>query len=348
MENHSSKPDLDGAGALLARAAAAERRAGRRLGTIALDLAAADEDRLDDETRATMRAMLSRLIGAVAADLGHYARRQLPPAAEDRETLVDRLVGAGVLDEPLLAELLLRANEARIADRLAIEQPGDSGRSGLLPRLANSPDRLAAAASGALMAAEARRRGAGADAGRDDLPAELQHRLVWWTAAALRPADGSVALDAALADAAQRVLAAHDEGARMEAVAQRLAMALDDSPDDLSGILEEALADRRMALVAALIAHRLGIDLTLARTMLAEPDGDRLLLALRALDIPHETLARIAVALADADRRRSMTAVPDVVEAVMSVSPDEARGALATLRLPAGYRAALAALERAH
>jgi hypothetical protein len=261
--------------------------------------------------------------------------------------LVDRLIGAGVLDDALTGELLLRASETRIAGRLAIEQPGESGRSALLPRLANSPDRLAAAAAGALMAAEARRRGDGAEAGRDDLPAELQHRLVWWTAAALRPATGAAAIDAALVDAAQRVLAAHDEGARVEAAAQRLAMALDDSPDDLAGLFEEALADRRLALAAALAAHRLGIDLTIARTMLVEPDGDRLLLALRALDLPHATLARIVVALAEADRRRNMAGVPDAIEAVMSLSTDDARAALAALRLPAGYRAALAALERA-
>jgi hypothetical protein len=346
VDTHDLQPGQHGAGILLARAAAAERRAGQRLRTIAFDLTARDADRLDDEARASLRAMLARLIAAVAADLGHYARRLLPSTAEaGRDDLADRLIRAGLLDDPLLAELTLRATEMRIGTNLAIEQPGEPGRAGLLPRLANSPDRLAAAAAGALMAAEARRLGDGPEAGRDDLPADLQHRLVWWVAAALRPASASAALDGALADAAQRVLAAHDEGARVEAAAERLAMALADAPD-IADLIEAALADRRPALVAALVAHELGIDLAVARTMLVEPEGDRLLLALRALDLPHGTIARIAVALAEADRRRDVAGVADALDAVTSLSREEARAALATFRLPPDFRAALAALER--
>lgn len=347
VESHDPAPGQHGAGILLARAAAAERDGGRRLRAIAFDLSLRDADRLDDETRAGLRAMLTRLVAAVAADLGHYARRLLPaPPEAGHDALTDRLIRAGLLDDALLAELALRADEARITANLAIEQPGEPGRAGLLPRLANSPDRLAAAAAGALMAAEARRQGDGPGAGRDDLPADLQHRLVWWVAAALRPETAGAALDVALTDAAQRVLAAHDEGARVEAAAERLAMALADAPDE-ADLIEAALADRRPVLVAALVAHGLGIDATAARTMLVEPEGDRLLLALRALDLPRATIARIAVALAEADRRRDAAAVADALDAAMALSCDEARAALAALRFPTDYRAALAALERA-
>ena len=66
------------AGALIARAAAASRRAHTWLRAAANDLATPDAARLDDEARTAIRADLDRLIGAVDAELRHYAGR---PAA---------------------------------------------------------------------------------------------------------------------------------------------------------------------------------------------------------------------------------------------------------------------------
>jgi len=337
----------DGADALLRRAAKADARAARRLVAAATELATPDDARLDDELRAAIAAMLARLVEAIEADLRHYAGRAAVLASSAAPS-ADRLVRAGLFDDSaLVAELVARALGDLIAARLPASPSDDAERPSLLPRLASAPDRVVANAANALMAAEARRRGPGPDTGRDDLAAELHHRLVWWVAAGLRPERASAAVDAALTDAARRVLAAHDEGARIEAAAQRLAAALDPAEDAIGAMIEEALADRRVALAVALLAHGLAIEPALSREILLDPDADRLLLALRALDVPHETIAAIGLALCEADRRRDPEVLVASLDAVMAMPVEIARDAVARLRLPADYRAALRALELA-
>ncbi|PMZ61591.1 hypothetical protein C1X97_30525, partial [Pseudomonas sp. FW306-2-11AA] len=119
-----------------------------------------------------------------------------------------------------------------------------------------------------VLAAESRRR-LPASLGQfrsTDLPAELHHRLVWWVAAALRDqfTDRAGAalptLDRALVDAASRNIALHDEGERLEAAALRLACALDPRGHELSTLLADSLADRRVSLFIALLGRALALD----------------------------------------------------------------------------------------
>src|SRR6185436_511290 len=66
--------------------------------------------------------------------------------------------------------------------------------------------------------------------GRVELPAELQHRLVWIVAAALRQYivqhHQVGAVDGAIEEAAGSIIAGYDEGATFEALAMRLALRL--------------------------------------------------------------------------------------------------------------------------
>ena len=66
--------------------------------------------------------------------------------------------------------------------------------------------------------------------GRVELPAELQHKLVWMVAAALRhyivQQHQVAAVDAAIEETASALIAAYDEGATLEARAVRLARRL--------------------------------------------------------------------------------------------------------------------------
>ena len=66
--------------------------------------------------------------------------------------------------------------------------------------------------------------------GHVELPAELQHKLVWLVAAALRhyivQQHGLGAVDGVIEEAAGALIAAHDEGAILEAAATRLAQRL--------------------------------------------------------------------------------------------------------------------------
>src|SRR3954451_8034053 len=93
------------------------RKAGRgRLATVRADFFLNTAERLTEQERALMTAMLHCLIGDVADDL-----RAILPAGwaaandESNAALIDRLMVAELLDEPELMLLLLRrAEEERV------------------------------------------------------------------------------------------------------------------------------------------------------------------------------------------------------------------------------------------
>ena len=139
-----------------------------------------------------------------------------------------------------MAELMARVRQELLARRCRSHAPDDPERPSLINRFVQHPDRVVAAGAMAVLIAESRRRGV-PECGtftRTDLPAELHHRLVWWVAAALRERVARrrrcvAALDRALSDAAQRSLAAYDEGDRLEAAAMRFAAAIDAQAHEL-------------------------------------------------------------------------------------------------------------------
>lgn len=77
-----------------------------------------------------------------------------------------------------------------------------------------------------------------------------------------------------------------------------------------------------------------------------EPEGDRLWLALRAAALGRPTIARIALALADADPRRDIDSFADDLDAIAAVPVEGARSALAPLTLHHDLRMAIDALAR--
>lgn len=355
----SAGPDLNARAdwtpdALAARAARAGLRAEADLRAAIDDLFLPDAARLDDRLRGTLTATLRALVATLEAGLRRHAARLLAARGDEAraEALLTtdslvwaRLTRAGVLRDPeLMGELVARARQDLIADALPLAI-GTPDAPSLIVRLAAAPDAVVARAANAVLAADGRRRSAqelGApEAG--DLPAELQHRLIWWVAAAIRDGDDA-AIDPVLVEAAERQLAAHDEGDRPEAAAYRLAAAIDARPDERAALLVEALGDRRLGLFVALIAHGVPLPHEQARAIVLEPAGDRLWLALRALALGREAIARIALALADADPARDIEAVADQLDAIAAIAPDQARASLAPLALHRDYRAAIRAI----
>lgn len=345
----------DGAQALLARAAAADFAAPGMLGTAIDDFLLPEDGRLDERTRAALGQLLAALVELVETEIRGHGVRVL--RAQGEAALADALAdGAGVAgilhdsgllrDRELMGELIARVRLDLLASAVPAQAQDDPDRPSLLSRFAQHPDRLLAQGAAAVLAAESRRRG-GPDAAsptRTDLPAELHHKLVWRVAAALRGSGTAPALDRALADAAQRSLAAHDEGERAEAAAMRLAVAIDARPDELAELLTESFGDRRVVLFAALLAHALRIDFDVVRDMILDSASAHLWIALRAVDLDRAAVARLGVALSAADPRRDVEAFADQLDAIMSVAPAQAQEALASLRLPAAYRAAILAL----
>ncbi len=349
-----------GASQLLARGAADDVRADRRIVAAIDDFFVDDHARLDDRARAALAEVLDGLTDAIETELRQHAGRLL--IGRDEPELANRLVGdpacvhqalarAGLLrDGELMRELLARVRQEILGEALTPVAPDNPDTPSFVARLVGHPDGIVAAAATALLTADARRRAAiepGA-APRSDLPAELHHRLVWWAAAAIRLAmPPTAALDKALTEAALRSLAAHDEGDRLEAAAMRLAAALGAQPHELPQFLIDALGDRRVALFVALLAHALGFSYGLARDIVLDPVADRLWLVLRAVALDRASIASIGLALCEADPRRDIEGFADQLDAIMAVSPDDARTALAALSLHPDFREALLLLAKA-
>ena len=328
------------------RAALARARADARLSGAIDDLFIPDDARLDEQTRIALARLLDGTVSAIEIELRRQAARLLAArggtvAAEALLTgggASHRLIGAGLLrDEALVEALIARVQHDLVAAALPVTVTGPDDAS-LLVRLAAVPDRVVATAARALLVADSR--------GGLALPAEVQHRLVWWVAAAIRPASPEPDADRAIAEAAVRSLGAHDEGESGEAVAMRLAAAIDARPEELAPLLLEALGDRRLSLFLAVLAQALGLDFAQAQALVLEPEGERLWLALRAAQLDRATVARIALALSDADPRRDIEAFADELDRIAAVEPGEARLALAPETLNRDFRAAIRALAR--
>lgn len=354
-----------GVNELLARAAASPSAARDDL-TIAIDdFFLPDHARLDERTRAALAALLQALVETFEGELRGRAARLLNARGEGTlsdalldpgDSVLPRLARAGLLrDRELMGELIARVRQDALAGALPMAAPEEPDRPSLINRYVQHPDRVLAAAAMAVLVAENRRR-TGLESGplqHSDLPAELHHRLLWWVAAALRErvasiaADGLGKLDRALSDAALRSLTAYDEGERLEAAALRFAAAIDPQPLEVPQMLVEALGDRQLVLFIALVAHAVGVDYAIVRDMVLDPAGDRLWVALRAIDVPRQAIAQIGFALGEADPRRDLEGFADRIGTIAAVEPGAARDALAALRLDPAYRAALAALERA-
>ena len=304
--------------------------------------------------------MTASLCDLVDNDLRQFAARLLvsrglPERAlalsEAKPQAFAALRDAGVLGDPdFMRAMVGRTGMALLADRLPVVA-GTSDRPSLLARLAEHRDGVVAAAAGALLAADARRRDAiDGPAPRNDIAAERQHQLVWWVAAVLHRAfgdgDDGATFDSALTESAERALAVHDEGERSEAAAMRLVAMLAPQPNERGALLAEALADARPGLFVALLAQAAGIDPDVVRDVLLDPDDDRLWLMLRAAAVERDAIARIGVALGEAMAGRDVESFADRIDAIMAVTPAAAEAALRPLRQRGELRAACDRLGR--
>lgn len=346
----------DGAARLLARAAAAGARAHAHLGAAIRDVSLSADVRIDDRRRAAVGASFAALVATVEGELREHGARLLRGRGQAAQaaaltdapaSVADRLWRGGLADDAdFMGELIARVHLDVLADLLPDAGRDDPDRPSLLPRLTEHADRVVAAGARAVLAADNRRRAEDLG-GRTDLPAALHRRLLWWVAAALRTdaPDAAAGLDAALAEAVQRNLDAHDEAERLEVAALRLAAAIDPRPDELPPLLAEALGDRRPALFVALLAQALRLPFEAAREIVLDRGGERLWLACRALDLPRETIARIGLLLAEAEPRRDVERLAADLDDIAAIPADVARDALVPLTLPGEYRAALDGLR---
>lgn len=344
-----------------ARAAAVDARVDTRLRHAIGDLFLPQSARLDDRTRAVVQHVLTGIVAGAEAEVRRHAARLL--AARGATAQAEALLGgapvlfplgeAGLLRDPdLMEELIARVELDLLFDALPISVVAPD-RPSLLICLADSPDGVVVTAALALLVADNRRRAVGEGTGpvRSELPAELHQRLLWWVAAAIREQlaepTGMFDRDRAIADATLRSLAAHDEGDRPEAAAARLASAIDARTDELGPLLVEALSDRRATLFTALLARAGGVEQEQVRHLVIDPRGDLLILLLHAVGVDRADIARIGVALVEADPRRDLEGLADAIDWAVAHDRPDARAALAPLALDRDFRAAVRLLARA-
>lgn len=349
----SSSSDVSAADLAL-RAAAAERRAGRRLGAAIEDFFRVEQDRLDDRARALISAMVEASVAAIEHDVGSAAARLLAARGDGTAAkalaagnagVLARLVDSGLLRDRALMDEIVAQARVDLIDEALITNRAPGVTTGLLARLRDHADPMVRDAAIDYLLADSRRR-APIEERRAELPAELHHQLVWWVAAALRERLGGVSAtaDRALVDAAMQRIAHFDGAAGTIVAAHRLATAIDADVERLPGLLIEALTEGRLTLFAAFLAHALGIEMDEARALALEPDGERLWIALRALGMDRDVLARVGWALGEADRSRDVEALPEAIDAAAGVQPEQAGAVIAPLMLTRDFRQAVRAL----
>ncbi len=287
-----------------------------------------------------MTAMLSELVNSLADEFTALLA-DAEPANDDGEQLIDRLWSSGLLDIPGLVELLLRrAQEERIAAGVRAARPAI--RTRFVQGLVGDSDAAISAAAMALILARSRRRDRfdGPRLSFDDLSAEAGAALLNAIAAALRldlvrRMDHAEA-DGRLAGTASAIMAAHDEGGRIEAKQFELVHAL-----DVAGRIDEALvllvlAEGEISLLAELLARRGGITFETAWEHLSG-DAGQLALLLRMSGFSRELAGEIIATVADIVGSDAET----VIAMFDRLTDAQAERARKWLRLDPGYRSAV-------
>src|SRR5688572_13233365 len=328
------------------------RDAGRaRLDTVRRDFFLDPSQRLSEQERALMTAMLHAIVSDIADEL----RAALPASSavandDDNGELVAELTAAGLLDQPPLIELLLRrADEEQITTAVKARNGRRDGR--LLQTLVSDENASISAAAMALILARGRRRDRFGQARveYDDLPAETAVALTQVVSAGLRQrlmvTVDKKAADRQLAAASAALLARHDEDKRLEALAAALIRLLDEQGRLDEDLIAAAAEDGEVALVAQALARRAAIGGEEAFDLLLGGEGASLMLLLRMAGASRELAARLLAGPGD------LLEIADAGRAIArfdSITQEEVDSTREWLRLDPTYRSALAALGQDH
>jgi hypothetical protein len=336
-ETRSSGGDRDGAAELLAAARA-------RLSAAARDVALPPALRLTEWQRTIVSALLAGLVRSLEDELrvrlaALFQEEGLHAALTSAHLPIAQPIleeGSSLSDPGLIAALLRRAEEHRL------QAQGDHR---LLGELAGDSDPAVAAEAMSLLILQSGRIDIFGEPvmGRSELPAEVQHRLVWTIAAALRrymtrfhsvlPAAADSALSAAAAD----LLAGYDEGEGVEAHASRLARRLAELARLDDSFVAGLIPGAGLPLLLAALAVRGGIEPSAVWDLLSAPSGRGAALLLRAAALGRDSAASILLQLG-----ASEAAIPGQIDAFEAFEAEEADAVLAPWRADQAYRSAIA------
>ncbi|MFL6753128.1 MAG: DUF2336 domain-containing protein [Sphingomicrobium sp.] len=321
-----------------------------RLSTVRVDFFLDPAERLTEQERALMTAMLHCLV----ADIADEVRAALPgsvTAANDRNPpLVEMLISARLLDRPALVRLLLRrADEERITSAANARSGRREAR--VLQGLVSHEDGAVAAAAMALILARGRRRDRFGQCllHFDDLAMDEARSLVHLVCAAFR-ADiaaiaGAAEADLLLANAAERVLASHDSGDGVEALTANLVRLLDEEGGLSDELIVAGAMEGEMTFVAQALARRSGVRAQVAMDELLCADERRAMAVLRTAGVSRKVAASLLAGVGD------LLGIPDpgrAIDAFDRLTEAEVEDARTWLTTDPAYRDAVTALGGDH
>jgi uncharacterized protein DUF2336 len=321
---------------------------GDRLSTVRVDFFLAPAQRLTEQERALMTAMLHCLVGDIADEI--HARLPLGWGAANDErnaALLDRLTTARLLDEPRLIALLLRRADE---DRIGTGARARSGRreARALQGLVSHENSAVSAAAMALILARGRRRDRFGQCllDFDDLAALTAEILVNAIAAGLRhdfaATHGAALADQALVAATSEVLARREPQRSVDVLTATLARLLDEIGSLNDELIVAAANEGEIGFVAQALARRGGIGGGSSMDELLSGSGKRIMRLLRAAGSSRALAAGLLAGIGD------LLGIEDPGEAIDSfdrITADQADAARASLSADSTYRTALAALE---
>ena len=322
----------------------------QRLAVAAADIRLPQSLRLTEWQRATVSALLAKIVRSVEDELRAALADSGPARSSDalHAALTSAHVGiAGPLlersgahaDAALVAALIRRADEHRRA------RTRGTSETTLLLDLVRDDDEAVAEQAMAILIAHSRRfdRFSEPVAARTELSAELEHRLAWRVAAALRlymveqHGIAPAAADEAVVSAAERLLSEYDEGDSLEARAMRLARRLAETGRLDDALIARTLSDGSLPLFLAAIAVRASLSHGSAWEIVSDPRGRGAPLLLKAVGMGREEAASILLNLAPSEDE--VAAQLDLFD----VTPQPAAGeALRLWHVDPFYREALA------
>jgi len=319
---------------------------GDRLSTVRVDFFLDPAQRLTEQERALMTAMLHCLVGDIADAL----RAALPPGAvaandDDNRDLVRMLSGSRLLDEPgLVAMLLRRADEERVATSATARTGRHEAR--VLQGLVSHPSGPVSASAMALILARGRRRDRFGQClvAFDDLSAESAELLTQRIAAAMRAGlDGRP--DAELASAMASVLAQRDDARGSDALIAELVALLDRDGALTDELILAAAHEGEVAFLAHILARRAGIPAESAVGEMLSATSDRIISLLRASGASRSLSAGLLASIGD------LLGIEDpagAIEIFDTMTAEQEAAARSWLSTSPAYRAALAALGEGH
>ena len=283
----------------------ARRAGGDRLSTVRADFFLDPAERLTEQERALMTAMLHCLVSDIADEV-RAALPNMVVAANDEGNLalINQLSSAALLDRGGLVRLLLRrADEERIAT-------GARSRTGkrearLIQGLVSHQDGAVAAAAMVLIIARGRRRDRFGQCllHFDDLHRDDANALICAIAAAVRPelttTKGGTDSDGLLTAAIAQVAARHDSNSSIEQLTATLIRLLDENGELDDKLISAAAAEGEMNFLANALARRSGVSGDVALHELLSADPKRIMVLLRLAGLKRETAAGLLAGIGD-------------------------------------------------